>query len=158
MSSQARILQLRPGNGTGETDAAVVDLVQKGADVIFCAAREGKSELITACAREGVWAETVATDESDLAESAVLAVAVKDMGFAAENAARRCAQGTLARGSFTLDLEAGGVRLAVREGILTEKATAALSQVTSAIESGARTVPADLAALEELYPGAYTLN
>ena len=158
VSSQARILQLRPGNGTGETDAAVVDLVQKGADVIFCAAREGTSELITACAREGVWAETVATDESDLAESAVLAVAVKDMGFAAENAARRCAQGTLARGSFTLDLEAGGVRLAVREGILTEKATAALSQVTSAIESGARTVPADLAALEELYPGAYTLN
>lgn len=158
VSSQTRILQLRPGGGEGEMDAAVVDLVQKGADVIFSAAASGKGEFLAACAREGVWAMTLAADDSDLSESAVLAVAVKDMAFAAENAAQRCAQGTLSRGSFILDLSAGGVRLALREGVLTEKATAALTQVTSAIQSGDRTVPADLAALEELYPDTYTLN
>ena len=139
----AEILQY---NANSFGDAAVgktaaVDMITKGADVIYHAAGGTGSGVIEGCKENGIWAIGVDSDQSPLAPENVITSAMKRVDIASQDISLAVLNDEFTGGVHQYDLTNGGVDIAPTQDLLTEEAIAAVEAAKEDILSGAVVVP-----------------
>lgn len=141
-------------NIVGEYDGgyrAAEMLVTKGVDVIFHADRVDTSQVIAACAANGIWAIGAWKDRSGEAPERVLTSVIHRVDVAVQDVVRAYGADTLTVGVHHYDLNRQGVDL-VLPGSLTEKTQTSVNSAKTKLTAGETTLPANLEALWERYP------
>ena len=156
----AEILQY---NANSFGDAAVgktaaVDMITKGADVIYHAAGGTGSGVIEGCKENGIWAIGVDSDQSPLAPENVITSAMKRVDTAAQDISKAVADGKFQSGVHMYDLTNEGVGIAPTQNLLPAEVVDAVNAAMAKVESGEITVPNTIDELEAVYPGAFTLT
>ncbi len=155
----AQVLQY---NANSFGDAAVgktaaVDMITKGADVIYHAAGGTGSGVIEACKENNVWAIGVDSDQSPLAPEHVITSAMKRVDSAAQDISKQVAEGKFQAGVHMYDLTNEGVGIAPTQTLLPADVVTAVKDAMAKVEAGEIKVPNTIAELEAVYPGAFTL-
>jgi len=156
---EAEVLQY---NANSFGDAAVgktaaVDMITKGADVIYHAAGGTGSGVIEGCKENNIWAIGVDSDQSPLAPEHVITSAMKRVGTAAQDISKQVADGKFQAGVHMYDLTNDGVGIAPTQNLLPAEVIEAVNAAMAKVEAGEITVPNTVAELEAIYPGAFTL-
>ena len=156
---EAEVLQY---NANSFGDAAVgktaaVDMITKGADVIYHAAGGTGSGVIEGCKENNVWAIGVDSDQSPLAPEHVITSAMKRVGTAAQDISKQVADGKFQAGIHMYDLTNDGVGIAPTQTLLPAEVIEAVNAAMAKVEAGEITVPNTVEELEAIYPGAFTL-
>lgn len=149
----AKVLQY---NANAFGDAAVgktaaVDMITKGADVVFHAAGGTGLGVIEACKENDVWAIGVDSDQNHLAPNNVVTSAMKRVDNASYKVAEDVLKGTFESGVQTFSLKDGGVDIAPTDTLLPDEVKTAVQEVKEKILSGEIVVPEDKASFEEKY-------
>ncbi len=155
----AQVLQY---NANSFGDAAVgktaaVDMITKGADVIYHAAGGTGSGVIEACKENGIWAIGVDSDQSPLAPENVITSAMKRVDSAAQDISKQVADNAFKPGVHMYDLTNEGVGIAPTQTLLPENVVSAVKDAMAKVEAGEIKVPNTIDELEAVYPGAFAL-
>lgn len=156
----AKVLQY---NANTFADAAVgktaaVDMITRGADVVFQAAGATGVGAIEACVENNVWAIGVDTDQSSLAPENMITSAMKRVDSASFDISKSVMDGTFEAGVHTYGLESGGVDIAPTQDLLSEEIIAAVEKAKTDIASGTIKVPSNQADFEAAYGDVYELD
>lgn len=157
---EAEILQY---NANSFGDAAVgktaaVDMITKGADVIYHAAGGTGSGVIEGCKENGIWAIGVDSDQSPLAPENVITSAMKRVDSAVQDISKQVADGKFEAGIHMYDLSNEGVGIAPTQTLLPENVVSAVNDAMAKIQAGEITVPNSPEELEAIYPGVFALT
>jgi basic membrane protein A len=133
-----------------------VDLLGKGADVLFHASGSCGLGVIAAARDAGRYAIGVDSDQSPLAPQTVLTSMIKHVDLAVYQAARDAVQGRFQAGDTTLGLKEGGVGYAPVTLPLPDKERilGRVEELRAAVIQGALQVPATMEQLERFAPPA----
>ena len=157
---EATILQFN-ANSFGDSslgNTAAVDMITKGADVIYHAAGGTGSGVIEACKDAGIYAIGVDTDQNHLAPETVITSAMKRVDTAAQDISKSVKEGTFTAGIHTYGMSNNGVGLAPTQTLLTEEMLAAVKTAEEKIAAGEIVVPATKDEFEAVHPGVFTLE
>lgn len=137
---------------------AAVDMITKGADVIFQAAGGTGVGAIEACVENKVWAIGVDTDQSAMAPENMLTSAMKRVDTASFEISKSVQDDTFTPGVHIYGLESGGVDIAPTQDLLSEEILAAVEKAKADIASGAIVVPSTKEEFEAAYGDVYELD
>ncbi len=159
-NEEAKVLQYN-ANAFGDTavgKTAAVDMITKGADVIFHAAGGTGSGVIEACKENNIWAIGVDSDQSYLAPENVITSAMKRVDNASYQVSQSVLNGTFEGGIQVFSLEDGGVDIAPTDTLLPDEVKTAVQEVKEKILSGEIVVPEDKESFEAKYGDIYELD
>lgn len=157
---KAKILQTN-ANSFGDTaggKSAAVNMVTKGADVIFHAAGGTGLGVIEGCKESKIWAIGVDSDQSSLAPDTILTSAMKRVDNACYDIAKSCQAGTVKSGIITYDLKSQGVDIAPTTKNLPEDVLKYVNDAKQKIINGEITVPKTKEEFEKKYGKVYELD
>lgn len=137
---------------------AAIDMVTKGADIIYAAAGGTGAGSIEGCVESDIWAIGVDTDQSDLAPDNMLTSAMKRVDNASYDIAKSVLEGTYTPGLHVYGLEDGGVDIAPTTKNLPEEVLTKIEEVKTSIVEGKVTVPSTKEEFEAAYGDLYELD
>lgn len=128
---------------------AAVDMVTKGADVIYHAAGGTGGGVISACQQEGIYAIGVDSDQSHLAPETVITSAMKRVDVACQDICLAVLNDEFTGGVHQYDLSNNGVGIAPTQDLLPEEVIDAVNDAMTKIGSGEIKVPTTVAECPE---------
>lgn len=137
-------------NANSFADAAIgstaaVDMITKGADVIYHAAGGTGGGVISACQENGIYAIGVDSDQSHIAPETVITSAMKRVDVACQDICLAVLNKEFTGGVHQYDLSNNGVGIAPTQDLLTEEVIAAVNDAMTKIGSGEIVVPTTVA-------------
>jgi basic membrane protein A len=157
---KAKILQTN-ANAFGDTaggKSAAVNMVTKGADVIFHAAGGTGLGVIEGCKESNIWAIGVDSDQSAQAPKNILTSAMKRVDNACYDVSKLMKNGTLKGNVITYDLKSAGVDIAPTTTNLPKDVLQAINNAKKKIIEGKIKVPKTKKEFEAAYDSVYELD
>jgi len=124
---------------------AAVDMITKGADVIYHAAGGTGGGVIAACQENGIYAIGVDSDQSHIAPETVITSAMKRVDVACQDISLSVLNGEFTGGVHQYSLSNNGVGIAPTQDLLPQEVKDAVNDAMTKIASGEITVPTTVA-------------
>lgn len=137
---------------------SAVEMIDQGADVIFCAAPGSLSEVLEKCREKGDWIIGADPSQCDPSREGVLAVAVQNVEKGIFALAQDCLDQQLQGGVLVYDLGNEGVDLLLSEDNLPKEVEKAAAEIKEKIRSGEITLPGSRQEFEAAYGDVYQLG
>lgn len=133
-------------NANSFADAAIgstaaVDMITKGADIIYHAAGGTGGGVISACQENGIYAIGVDSDQSHIAPETVITSAMKRVDVACQDICLAVLNNEFTGGVHQYSLTNNGVGIAPTQDLLTQEVIDAVNDAMEKIAAGEITVP-----------------